>query len=397
VLKGVASSLAVTLALGALAAGCRHEAQAPPQQQAPPEVTVVTLVAQPVQLTRELPGRARAYQIAEVRPQVTGVVEKREFVEGSRVKAGQELYQLDDAVYRADYESAVAALQRAQATRDAARLAAERAGKLRRVDAVSEQDLENAQAALHTAEADVAAAQATVARRKLDIGFAHLPSPISGIVGISMVTPGALVTANQDAPLVTVQQIDPMYVDVSQSSLEWLRLRRELAAGDMRTGSAGKKVDIVLADGTTYPHPGELQLADVTVDPTTGSFTLQVVVPNPDALLRPGMYVQAVVEEGIAPQAVLAPQRGITRDPKGNATALVVGADDKVEMRQVAVSRTVGDSWFVQSGLAPGDRVIVEGVQKVRPGAEVKPIEATAAPAGTAPPANPASPANPSE
>jgi membrane fusion protein (multidrug efflux system) len=374
--------LGVTLAFAGLAiAGCHRAAPAPPQQ-GPPEVTVVTLRAQAVKLTRELPGRARAFLVAEVRPQVGGVVKSRDFVEGSRVKAGQPLYQLDDAVYRADYESAVAALRKAEATRDAARLTAERTAKLRQVDAVSQQDEENAEAAVRTAEADVAAAQANVARKKLDIGFARISSPITGRVGISTVTPGALVTANQDAPLVTVQQTDPMYVDVSQSALEWLRLRRELEAGNMQAGTSGTAVDILLPDGTPYPHPGKLQLADVTVDPTTGSFTLQVVVPNPDDVLRPGMYLQAVVEEGIAPQAVLAPQRGITRDPKGNATALVVGSDDKVEPRTVHVSRTIGDSWLVESGLAPGDRVIVEGVQKVRPGASVKPVEASREPAG---------------
>ena len=366
----------VALAVALLALGaCKQASQGPPSM-GPPEVGVVTLHAQEVPLTRELPGRTRAFRVAEVRPQVSGVIESRKFTEGGRVRAGEPLYQIDDAVFRADSESARAALQRAEAVRDAARLTAARTAELRKVDAVSEQEKEDADAAVRQAEAEVAAAQATLSRRQLDIGFARIPSPISGHVGISSVTAGALVTANQETPLVTVQQLDPMYVDVNQSSLEWLHLQSELAAGDMTSEGDGAPVEIVLADGSRYPHPGRLQTSDVTVDPTTGSFALRVVVPNPEGLLRPGMYVQAVVREGVAQDAILAPQRGVTRDPKGNATALVVGADGKVELRDVEVSRTVGDSWLVESGLAAGDRVIVEGVQKVKPGAAVKAVEA---------------------
>jgi len=375
------------------AAGC-HQGDQPRPAMGPVQVSVVTLHAQSVTLTRELPGRTRAYRIAEVRPQVSGIVKRRDFTEGSLVRAGQQLYQLDDAVYRANYESAKAALEKAEATRDVDRLTAQRAVKLRAVDAVSEQEKEDAEATVRKDVADVASAQAALDRARLDLGYARIPAPITGRVGRSSVTAGALVTANQSDPLATVQQLDPMYVDVNQSSLEWLRLQRELAAGKMKAGAKDAPVHILLADGSAYPHRGRLQFADVTVDPTTGSFLLRVIVPNPDGVLRPGMYVQAVVEEGVAPNAVLAPQRGITRDPKGNATALVVGADNKVELRNVQVSRAIGDSWLVESGLAPGDRVIVEGVQKVRPGAAVEPVEATqpTQPAtGAAPSAPPAS------
>ncbi len=370
----------VVLAVG----GCGQGAQGPPAM-GPAQVTVVTLKTQSVNLTRELPGRTRAFRVAEVRPQVSGIVKSRNFTEGGLVRAGQQLYQLDDAVYRANYESAQAALEKAEATRDADRLTAERAVKLRAVDAVSEQEKEDAEATVRKDEADVASAKATLGRAQLDLGYARIPSPITGRIGRSSVTAGALVTTNQSDPLATVQQLDPMYVDVNQSSLEWLRLQHELTAGKMELGAKDAPVHVLLADGSEYPHPGRLQFADVTVDPSTGSFALRVIVPNPDDLLRPGMYVRAVVEEGVDPQAVLAPQRGITRDPKGNATALVVGADGKVELRGVKVSRTIGDSWLVESGLAAGERVIVEGVQKARPGAPVEAVEESASPAPPSP------------
>jgi len=347
-----------------------------------PEVTVVTLKPQSVALTRDLPGRVSAYLVAEVRPQVSGIVKQRLFTEGSSVKAGQPLYELDDAIYRAQLNSARATLQKAQATEAAAQLTAGRAAEMIKIDAVSAQDNDNAIAALAQAKADVAAAQAAVDSSAVNLGYAHIVSPISGRIGKSGITQGALVTAQQAEALATVQQLDPIYVDVNQSSNEWLQLKQDIDAGRLQAGASGAPTRIVLENGTPYATEGKLQFSDVTVDPTTGNFLLRVVVANPNALLMPGMYVRAVVGEGIRPQGLLVPQRAVTRDAKGAATALVVGPDSKVELREVQVSRTVGDQWLVEGGLAGGDRVIVEGLQKVKPGMAVKAVEATAAAEG---------------
>jgi membrane fusion protein, multidrug efflux system len=350
-------------------------------QMPPATVTVVTLKSEPVTLTRELPGRTTPVMEAEVRPQVNGIVERRLFTEGGLVRAGQPLYELDDAVYRAEYENARAALAKAEAAAQAARLTAKRADELRKIDAVSEQEKEDAIAGQRAAEADVAAGRAMVERNRLNLRYARIASPITGRVGMSAVTAGALVTANQDEPLATVQQLDPIYVDVNQSSSEWLRLRREIAGGGVTAGDAGTPVTIVLEDGSRYAHPGKLQATDVTVDESTGSFSLRILVPNPEYGLRPGMYVTAVLAEAKDANAILAPQQGITRDPKGNASAMVVGPDGKVALRQVKVSRTVGDKWLVDEGLAAGDRVIVEGLQKVQPGMPATAVELGSAPA----------------
>jgi membrane fusion protein (multidrug efflux system) len=340
-----------------------------------PEVSVVTLKPQSVALTRELPGRIAAFLVAEVRPQVSGIVKRRLFTEGGTVKAGEPLYELDDAIYRAQYNSARATLQKAQATHEAARLTANRAAEMVKIDAVSAQDNDNAIAALRQAEADVAAAQAAVDSSAVNLAYAHIVSPISGRIGKSSITQGALVTAEQTAALATVQQLDPIYVDVNQSSSQWLQLKQDIDAGRVQAGAAGAPTKIVLENGTTYATEGKLQFSDVTVDPTTGNFLLRVIVANPNQVLMPGMYVRAVVGEGVMPQGLLAPQRGVTRDAKGGATALVVGRDDKVEVREVRVSRTIGDQWLVEDGLAAGDRVIVEGLQKVQPGMAVKAVE----------------------
>ncbi|HXT22980.1 MAG TPA: efflux RND transporter periplasmic adaptor subunit [Thermoanaerobaculia bacterium] len=380
--------------LATLALACGGKQQAPPQMP-PPQVTVVTLKSEAVTLTRELPGRTTPVLEAEVRPQVNGIVERRLFTEGGLVKAGQPLYVLDDSVYRAEYENARAALAKAEAAAHAARLSAQRAGELRKIDAVSEQEKEDAIAAQRAAEADVAAGRAMVERNRVNLRYARIAAPISGRVGMSTVTPGALVTANQDAPLATVQQLDPIYVDVNQSSGEYLRLRREIASGEIAAGDAGTPVTIVLEDGSHYAHPGKLQATDVTVDEGTGSFALRILVPNPEYVLRPGMYVTAVLAQAKDAEAILAPQQGITRDPKGNASALVVGPDGKVALRQVKVSRTIGDKWLVDEGLVAGDRVIVEGLQKVQPGMPATTIELGSAPppppgGQQAPPAPPA-------
>jgi membrane fusion protein, multidrug efflux system len=362
------------LAMSGLLSACAREEAAPP---APPAaaVTVVTLQPESVTLTRELPGRATAFLVAEVRPQVDGIVAKRLFTEGSLVKAGQPLYQLDDATYRADHASAQARLASARATLETNRLNARRSAELVKIDAVSQQDDENATAALRQAEAEVQAAQAAVDRTGVVLGYARITSPISGRIGKSSVTQGALVTANQAAPLATVQQLDPIYVDVTQSSAELLELRKSLAGGKLQ-GSRDLPVTILLEDATRYEHDGKLAFTDVSVDPTTGSYSLRILVPNPDNVILPGMYVRALVGSGVRQNALLVPQQGIARDPKGHTTALVVDADGKVELRQVEVSRAIGDKWLVEQGLAAGDRVIVEGLQKIKPGA---PVQATAA------------------
>lgn len=368
----------LTLLLAACSSG------APPQQNGPVPVTVVTLASAPVTLTRELPGRTSPFAVAEVRPQVSGIVRKRLFTEGGEVKEGQPLYQIDDAAYRADHNSARAALARAQATVTTARLYAQRSADLVKRNAISKQDNDNAHAALRQAEADVKAAQAVVDGAGVTLGFARITAPISGRIGRSSVTQGALVTAGQATALATVQQLDPVYVDLTQSSSELLALRKGLASGALGS-TEGLPVKILLEDGSEYSHEGELAFSEVTVDPSTGSFALRVVVPNPDEVLLPGMYVRAVVGNGQRHDAILVPQRGIARDPRGNTTAMVVGKDGKVEVRAVQVSQTVGNQWLVDGGLAAGDRVIVEGLQKIGPGMPVQATEAGAeAPAPTA-------------
>jgi membrane fusion protein (multidrug efflux system) len=373
--------IAATIALSACGAGVPHGM---PGAGFAPQVTVVTLRLQPVELTRELPGQTNAHLVADVRPQVSGIVEQRMFTEGALVKAGQPLYELDERLYRAQYNSARAALQRAQATLAAANLAAKRSAELVKIDAVSAQDNDNAVAALAQSQADVASAQAAVDSTATSLAYAHISAPISGRIGKSTVTPGALVTANQTAPMATIQQLDPIYVDVSQSSREWLQLRQEIVDGRVKAMGNEAPVEILLINGSRYEHDGKLQFAEVTVDPTTGNYQLRALVPNPDGLLLPGMYVRAVLSEGVLAQGLLAPQQSIIRDPKGNATALVVNHDGKVEPREVKVSRTVGNQWLIDDGLVAGDRVIVEGLQKVQPGMSVKPVEATAA-SGIAP------------
>ncbi len=369
-LRGSLASVVLLLALSA----CAKEEAPPPQKVA---VTVVTLQPESVTLTRELPGRTSPYLVAEVRPQVSGIVKERLFKEGTVVQAGQALYQLDDASYRADNASAKAALARTQAALKSAQLTAARIGELAKIDAVSAQDHENAIASLRQAEADVGVSRAALDRTQVILGYAHIVSPITGRIGKSDVTPGALVTANQAAPLATVQQLDPLFVDLTQASTELLQLRKELAAGTL-SSTRDFPVTILLEDGTKHAHDGKFAFADLSVDPATGSFSLRVEVPNPNSFLLPGMYVRAVISIGQRANALLVPQPGITRTAKGGATAMVVGADGKIEARDVVVNRTIGDRWLIESGLNPGDRVVVEGLQRIRPGAEVVASERSA-------------------
>jgi membrane fusion protein (multidrug efflux system) len=392
-----ASTLAPGLGLGILCTGlgllaaCGHAGPAGPAPGGfKPQVTVVTLRARTVGLTRELAGRTAPFRVAEVRPQVNGIIRERLFIEGGLVHEGQPLYQIEEALYRAQFESAQANLKRAQATLQAAKLAADRSRALVLVDAVSAQDNENAVAAEGQAEADVAAAQAAVDSSGVTLGYARIVAPISGRIGKSSVTQGALVTADQVEALATIQQLDPIYVEVNQSSNDWLALKQEIDSGRVRSDGADTPAKIELENGSTYGYEGKLQFAEVTVDPTTGNFLLRVIVPNPNSVLLPGMYVRALISEGQLSQGLLAPQQGITRDPKGAATALVVDPKGAVEVRTVRVSRAIGDAWLVESGLSPGDRLIVEGVQKVRPGMTVQPVEQTAADAAAAAAAPPA-------
>ncbi|MEX0731620.1 MAG: efflux RND transporter periplasmic adaptor subunit [Aquisalimonadaceae bacterium] len=374
--KNILKGGGVLLAAALLAAcGGESQSQSPPQPPAAQAVTTVTLKAESLILTRDLPGRTNPFLVAEVRPQVNGIIENRLFTEGSLVDSGQALYQLDDAAYRAEHNSAKASLARAQATLESARLTAERFAELVRTGDVSRQENDNANAALRQAEADVGVARAALERSSVTLDYARITSPISGRIGKSSVTQGALVTANQSAPLTTVLQLDPIYVDLTQSASELLRLRKQLAGGTL-TALDDVPVTILLEDGSRYGHDGKLTFADITVDPSTGSMGLRVVVPNPDQILLPGMYVRALVGSGEREEALLVPQQGIARDPKGNTTAMVVGPDSTAEQRAVEVSRTIGDKWLVESGLAVGDQVIIEGLQKIRPGATVEATEA---------------------
>ncbi|WP_304466082.1 efflux RND transporter periplasmic adaptor subunit [Vitiosangium sp. GDMCC 1.1324] len=343
---------------------------------------MVQLAAAPVALAKELPGRTSAYRVAEVRARVNGIVLKRLFTEGSDVKEGQVLFQIDPQPYQAALDSAKATLARAEANLEQNRLLAERSTELLAARAISKQEYENAIAAQKVSLADVAAAKAAVQTAQINLGYTRVTAPVSGRIGRAEVTEGAYVQQGQATLMATVQQLDPLYMDVSESSAEVLRLRRELESGRLQRADATQaKVKLFLEDGTEYPEPGMLQFSDVTVDPSTGSITLRALVPNPQQRLLPGMFVRARLEEGVDPDALLVPQAAITRDPKGQATALVVGAENKVEPRTLVAERSVGDKWLVTEGLAAGDRVIVEGLQKVRPGSEVRAVPA----AGSAP------------
>jgi len=380
-IRPIALSLAIAVAVAACGGG---DEQPPPQ--GPGQVTVVTLKAESVALTRELPGRTTAFLVAEVRPQVNGIVGRRLFTEGSLVKEGQPLYQIDDASYRAQANNARAQLARAEATANASRLSAARITELAKVDAVSRQDLENAVAAQKQAEADVGAAKASLDAANVTLGYARITAPISGRIGKSSVTQGALVSAAQTEALATIQQLDPIYVDLTQSAAELLQLRRELAAGRLQDNQT-LPVTILLDDGSTFDQKGTLEFSEVSVDPTTGSYGLRVKVANPEGVLMPGMYVRAVIGGGVRNGAVLVPMQGIARDAKGDTSAMVVNPQGKVEVRPVKVSRALGDKWLVEDGLKAGDKVIVEGLQKIAPDMPVQATEQgrdAARPAATA-------------
>jgi membrane fusion protein (multidrug efflux system) len=438
-------ALAGPLAAGLLLAGCGKPKSAGPPPAPPPEVGVVTIQPQRVAVTTELAGRTSAYLVAEVRPQVSGIVQERRFTEGSDVRAGEVLYRIDAAPYQAAYDSAKAALAKARAVHASAnaalaatktaqasaqaartraeanavprRLKAERFSELVAINAVSRQDADDATAALRQAEteiqsaeaavngsaaeiaraeaaiqsadADIAGAEAALEAASINLARTNVSAPIAGRIGKSAVTTGALVTANQAAAIATIQQLEQVYVDVTESSANVLRLRQSLASGRLRSGGAGRAaVKLVLENGAPYPLEGILKFSDVTVQPGTGSVSLRTVFPNPDTLLLPGMFVRAVVEEGVNESAILVPQRGVSRNQKGEPLVMVVGAGDKVEARPLKIDRALGDQWLVTDGLAAGDRVILEGLQRARPGSPVQAVpfgSAAGAPPATGP------------
>ncbi len=358
-----------------LTTGCQGQKQAQAAGQTAVEVAVVAVASRPVELTTDLPGRTAAYQVAEIRPQVNGIIQECLFREGSDVKAGQRLHQIDPAPFQVAYASAKASLAKAEANLPSVRSRSERYKALLKESAVSRQDCEDASAALEQAKADIAYWQAAVEAARINLAYTSITAPFDGRIGKTDVKSGTLVTAYQATPLAVLQRLDPIYVDVVQSSAELLRLRRSLESGQLRQDRQQRqKVQIFLEDGTPYALEGTLQFADVSVDPTTGSYTLRIVVPNPDHLLLPGMFVRAVVREGVAAQAILVPQQGVGRNSKGEAVALVLDADDTVQQRVLRLDRAIGDQWLVSSGLAAGERLIVEGLLNVRPGMTVNAV-----------------------
>ena len=351
---------------------CEEGGKGAPGSSGPREVVIIKLEPRREVYTTALAGRIASFQVAEVRPQVGGILQQRLFTEGADVKAGQALYQIDPATYEAALDSAQAALMKAEANVTPARLKAERFRELLAIKAVSKQEYDDAQAAFKQAEADVAVNRAAVKTARINLEYTKVRSPISGRIGKSAFTPGALVTANQAQALTSVRQLDPVYVDITQSSQDLLWLRAQFTNGELRSAAEEAPVRLKLENGAMYPHEGRLQFTDVSVDESTGMVSLRALFPNPEHILLPGMYVRAVIAEGVDENALLVPQRALRRDPKGQASVLLVDGGGKVDVRLVDVGRTVGDSWQVLSGLKPGDRVIVEGGQNVRPGMSVK-------------------------
>ncbi|MBB5507189.1 membrane fusion protein (multidrug efflux system) [Paraburkholderia sp. JPY681] len=356
-------------------AACGPKQSAPPPQT--PEVGVVTLQPTTVPVVTELPGRTSAFLVAQVRARVDGIVLRREFTEGSEVKAGQRLYKIDPAPFIASLNNAKASLAKAQANLVTTTAQASRYKVLVAANAVSKQDYDNAVAAEGQAAADVAAGKAAVDTAQINLGYTDVTSPVTGQIGVSQVTPGAFVQQSAATLMATVQQLDPMYVDLTQSSLDGLKLRRDMQEGRLKTtGPGAAQVSLVLEDGRIYSEKGKLQFTDVTVDPGTGSVTVRAIFKNPNHVLLPGMFVRAKIEEGVNQNALIVPQVGVTHDQKGQPTALVVDNDNKVELRQLVTTGTFGSYWVVSNGLKPGDRVIVQGTEKARPGQQVKPVPA---------------------
>lgn len=382
-------SLLVAVAGALLVAACSGKSeQAAPAAAPPPTVSVITVSTAAVPMTIELPGRTTAFMIAELRPQVGGIIQQRAFKEGSEVKAGQVLYRIDPAPFQASYDSAKAAVARVDANLYAARVKAERYAGLVKIEAVSKQANDDAIASLKQAQAELAAAKAALDQARINLDYTQVKSPIAGRIGRSSVTSGALVTANQATPLATVQQLDPIYVDVTQSSAEMLRIRRELDAGKLTRQGGGVPVRLLLEDGSEYSEAGTLAFSEVTVDEGTGSVTLRAQFPNPRGELLPGMYVRARVVQGVRSEAILVPHAAVVHDTRGQAQVMVVNGESKVEARNVHTAQSIGDKWVLSSGLSGSERVIVEGLQMVRPGAQVSVADAPAAGTQAAPAAD---------
>ena len=382
-----------TLLAAAIAALAACGPSAPPAQRPPPEVTVLEIKPQPFELTIELPGRTAAFRVAEVRPQVSGIVQKRLFEEGSPVKSGQVLYHIDPAPYGAAVQRAEAELQRAKAAAEVARLRAERFAPLARAGAVPRQDNDDVQATYRQALANVQGARAALDSARIDLGYTRVTAPIDGVISESFVTEGALVTTGQAQALARVTQLDPIHVDIQRPTAEMLRLQREFEAGRLeRSGPDSARLELILEDGGAYPHAGRLQFSGVTVDPGTGSVNLRATFPNARQQLLPGMYVRGRLREGVEPAALLVPQRAVTRDAEGNASVMVVGQDDKLELRRIETRRAAGDAWLVGSGLNVGDRVVVSGPLRLTPGMPVRVAPAPGAPGSSGAPAAPGGP-----
>jgi membrane fusion protein (multidrug efflux system) len=373
--RGARAGRIALLAAGLLLSACHSKPAAPPP--APPEVGVVTVKSEAVTETAELPGRTNPMLSSDVRPQVNGVIKARLFTEGTDVKAGQALYLIDPAPYQAALDQAKGQLANAQAAATTARLKAERYADLVTANAVSQQDNDDAKAAYEQAAATVIQQKAAVEAANVNLGYTRITAPISGRIGRSLATPGALAVSGQTTALATIQKLDPIYVDVTESSDELLALKRALAGGTLaNAGPASARVKLKLAGGDIYPLDGELKFSEVTVDQTTGSVTLRAVFPNPHAVLLPGMFVRAVLNQGVYRQGILAPQQGVSHDPKGGATAIVVGPDGKAQSRTLKTAGAYGDRWLITDGLKPGDQLIVEGLLKVQPGMAVKAVPA---------------------
>ncbi|WP_428945449.1 efflux RND transporter periplasmic adaptor subunit [Pantoea sp. FN060301] len=383
--RGLTPLAAVLLLSGSLVlTGCDNKEAQQGDQQKAPEVGVVTLKSAPLKVTTDLPGRTSSFRIAEVRPQVSGIILKRNFVEGSDIEAGQSLYQIDPATYQATYDSAKGDLAQAQANAQIAALTVKRYKPLLGTKYISQQDYDQAMADQSQTAAAVQVAKANVETARINLAYTKVTSPISGRIGKSTVTEGALVQSGQATALATVQQFDPIYVDVTQSSDEFLRLRSELKSGKLQQTDGKAQVKLLLEDGSEYKQSGTLEFSDVSVDETTGSITLRAIFPNPDHTLLPGMFVRARLEEGTNPSALLVPQQAVTRTPTGQASAMVVGADNKVDVRNITADRAIGDKWLVTDGLKEGDKVITVGLQRAKKGAQVTPEEVSADDADTA-------------
>lgn len=366
---------AVGIAVIVLPSACKPKGPATPPAPPPVEVTVITTAPERIAVTTELPGRIDAVRVAEVRARVPGILLKRTFEEGSDVKAGDKLFEIDPAQFEANYRSAQANLAKAEANQRQAQALADRAKSLVEVEAVSKQDYDNAEAAALQAAAEVQVAKSALSNSALSLSYATVTAPIDGRIGRALVTEGALVGQNESTPLATIQQLDPVYFDFTQSSTDLLRLRRAVAEGKVKSLEAGTaQVTLLLEDGTEYPHPGKLLFSDISVDPTTGMISLRAEFPNPDRLLLPGMFARARLEQAVNEQAITVPQRAATRSAGGGATILIVTPENKVEARSVVLGNAIGDKWVVNQGLAAGEKVIIEGLQKVRPGATVKPV-----------------------